>query len=595
MCSHADSYEYYSGLIPRIVSKRPTRSSIAALEQLVADSEQSLEHIAQLFRNRKPGSSSTSPRRRRSMSRRSSKSRSRSRSRSGSVTAALSASARASLSRPLTTESLQLQALVASTAITTTPTPQPHAGAGAGAPDSALTERSETVVSLSQIPVCDAGSSFSSTASPRESVIAGRVGGGMGVRAGLMSVRSTCLNGSTLLHTAALFGQETLVIRVLLMLSSALELRFRGCGDESLLHPLLVTDFHRATPLHRCRQPHVMRALLDFRTDYRAQDSEGNTLLHLFVSTDSFAPETAATAAADSTSSGPEAAAKLSRPTCLSARLRPSALSLLSDDVTGELDAELPADADESPEQSDRRALERLRERDANLRHCMRIVLELEKSELSRTRHQSAAAGARNGESGGGGDDDGEEQRLALVRNSLFFTPAHCAALKGRVDLLDELLTQMPDLPEHLNSEPRYVQPQPAARLGPSSAASQPQQPSLSPLEQLMSEAASSSVGPDARRHKKRESSSGGDKKKKEQEHASASGAGAGAGSATRSVMYLAFVNNHVPAARWLLQHGFTFHAREPEFLLEALLTSRLILYDTTRYDSMTVYSAHVM
>ena len=382
------------------------------------------------------------------------------------------------------------------------------------------------------------------------------------MRAGLMSVRSTCLNGSTLLHTAAFFGQETLVIRVLLMLSSALELRFRGCCEESLLHPLHVTDFHHATPLHRCRQPQVMRALLDFRTDFRAQDSEGNTLLHLFVSTESVVSSSAVAAA----SSAPETA-KLSRPACLSARLRPPALTLLSDEVAGEVElqanANSIANADESTELSEQRALSRLRERDANLRECIRIVLELEKSEQSRTRDKSASASSRaTGEqSGGGTGGDGGEECLTLMRNSLFFTPAHCAALKGRVDLLEELLAHLPDLPQHLNSEPaRHVQLPPAhPHLQPSPIAG-PAQPSARVR---------------TRHHKKqkREASA--------QAHEPTPPS-----SATKSVMYLAFVNNYLPAARWLLQHGFTFHAREPEFLLESLLTSRLILYEALTLHS---------
>ena len=369
------------------------------------------------------------------------------------------------------------------------------------------------------------------------------------MRAGLMSVRSTCLNGSTLLHTAAFFGQETLVIRVLLMLSSALELRFRGCGEKSLLHPLQVTDFHHATPLHRCRQPQAMRALLDFRTDFRAQDSEGNTLLHLFVSTDSVVPSSFVAAAA---SSAPDTA-KLSRPACLSARLRPPALTLLSDDVADDVQLQANANADESPEQSEQRALSRLRERDANLRQCIRIVLELEKSEQSRTRDKSASFG---------GSGDGGEERLTLMRNSLFFTPAHCAALKGREDLLEELLAHMPDLPQHLNSEPAHHMQLPPAHPH--------QQPSQSPI--VGPEQPSARLRSHRRHHKKqqRESSA------QAHEHK----APTPPSSATKSVMYLAFVNNHLPAVRWLLQHGFTFHARETEFLLESLLTSRLILYE---------------
>lgn len=82
-----------------------------------------------------------------------------------------------------------------------------------------MTERSDTAGSLSQVIINDAGSSLAAS-TPRGSMSVGRGGGGgLGVRAGLMSLRSTCLNGSTLLHTSAFFGQEKLVIRVLLMLA----------------------------------------------------------------------------------------------------------------------------------------------------------------------------------------------------------------------------------------------------------------------------------------------------------------------------------------------------------------------------------------
>nr|XP_006813042.1 PREDICTED: ankyrin-3-like [Saccoglossus kowalevskii] len=78
------------------------------------------------------------------------------------------------------------------------------------------------------------------------------------------SLRSRCVNGSTLIHTAAYFGAIQ-VIKVLL----------KERVDVNLL------DYKGATPLHRAKDIDTIKVLLDNGALINAEDSEGNTALHV--------------------------------------------------------------------------------------------------------------------------------------------------------------------------------------------------------------------------------------------------------------------------------------------------------------------------
>ncbi|CAH1786443.1 unnamed protein product [Owenia fusiformis] len=80
----------------------------------------------------------------------------------------------------------------------------------------------------------------------------------------LRNLRSRMINGSTLLHTAAYFGQVPAV-------KDLLQLRL----DVNL------SDYKGATPLHRARNVDIMRILLDAGALTNADDTEGNTALHV--------------------------------------------------------------------------------------------------------------------------------------------------------------------------------------------------------------------------------------------------------------------------------------------------------------------------
>ncbi|XP_022088281.1 uncharacterized protein LOC110977993 isoform X2 [Acanthaster planci] len=78
------------------------------------------------------------------------------------------------------------------------------------------------------------------------------------------SLRSRCINGSTLLHTAAYFGVIPVVKELL-----------KERVDVNLL------DYKGATPLHRARDQMTIRLLLESGAELNAIDSEGNTPLHV--------------------------------------------------------------------------------------------------------------------------------------------------------------------------------------------------------------------------------------------------------------------------------------------------------------------------
>ncbi|XP_055998277.1 uncharacterized protein LOC125647533 isoform X2 [Ostrea edulis] len=80
----------------------------------------------------------------------------------------------------------------------------------------------------------------------------------------LCCLRSRCINGSTLLHTAAYYGHKE-TIRELLRLRVDINVR----------------DYKGATPLHRSKNTEIMESLLDAGAMVDAEDVEGNTPLHV--------------------------------------------------------------------------------------------------------------------------------------------------------------------------------------------------------------------------------------------------------------------------------------------------------------------------
>lgn len=80
----------------------------------------------------------------------------------------------------------------------------------------------------------------------------------------LMSLHSRCINGSTLIHTAAFFG-ATDVIRDLLQLRVDVNIR----------------DYKGATPLHRANNAGTMNYLIEAGALLNAADSDGNLPLHV--------------------------------------------------------------------------------------------------------------------------------------------------------------------------------------------------------------------------------------------------------------------------------------------------------------------------
>ncbi|XP_059170627.1 uncharacterized protein LOC131952123 [Physella acuta] len=78
------------------------------------------------------------------------------------------------------------------------------------------------------------------------------------------NLHSRCINGSTLLHTASYYGY-TDVIEDLLQLNVDINLK----------------DYKGASPLHRAKNAETIKMLLDNGADIDAEDSEGNTCLHV--------------------------------------------------------------------------------------------------------------------------------------------------------------------------------------------------------------------------------------------------------------------------------------------------------------------------
>ncbi|KAK7098620.1 uncharacterized protein [Littorina saxatilis] len=77
-------------------------------------------------------------------------------------------------------------------------------------------------------------------------------------------LRSRCINGSTLLHTASYYGYQA-IVKDLLQLRVDVDLR----------------DYKGATPLHRAKDLETLQVLLDDGAAINAEDSEGNTPLHV--------------------------------------------------------------------------------------------------------------------------------------------------------------------------------------------------------------------------------------------------------------------------------------------------------------------------
>ncbi|GCB71563.1 hypothetical protein scyTo_0001618 [Scyliorhinus torazame] len=80
----------------------------------------------------------------------------------------------------------------------------------------------------------------------------------------MSSPRSRCINGSTLLHTAAYFGKTDTI-------ESLLQLKV----DVNLL------DYKGAVPLHRSRDMETMELLINHGADVNWSDVDGNTPLHI--------------------------------------------------------------------------------------------------------------------------------------------------------------------------------------------------------------------------------------------------------------------------------------------------------------------------
>ncbi|KAL8614249.1 hypothetical protein ACOMHN_026466 [Nucella lapillus] len=77
-------------------------------------------------------------------------------------------------------------------------------------------------------------------------------------------LRSRCINGSTLLHTASYYGYQA-IVKDLLQLRVDVDLR----------------DYKGANPLHRAKDLETMQILLDNGASINAEDLEGNTPLHV--------------------------------------------------------------------------------------------------------------------------------------------------------------------------------------------------------------------------------------------------------------------------------------------------------------------------
>ncbi|CAH2277643.1 ankyrin repeat-containing YCR051W-like, partial [Pelobates cultripes] len=80
----------------------------------------------------------------------------------------------------------------------------------------------------------------------------------------MASLRSRCIDGSTLLHVAAYYGEAELV--------------------ETLLHLQLdvdILDYRGATALQRSRDVKIMQLLLKHGADVKWSDDDGNTALHM--------------------------------------------------------------------------------------------------------------------------------------------------------------------------------------------------------------------------------------------------------------------------------------------------------------------------
>ncbi|XP_051886670.1 serine/threonine-protein phosphatase 6 regulatory ankyrin repeat subunit A-like [Pristis pectinata] len=80
----------------------------------------------------------------------------------------------------------------------------------------------------------------------------------------MSSPTSRCINGSTLLHTAAYFGRPD-IVKTLLHLKIDINLQ----------------DYKGATALHRSRDTETIQLLIDHGADVNWSDGDGNTPLHM--------------------------------------------------------------------------------------------------------------------------------------------------------------------------------------------------------------------------------------------------------------------------------------------------------------------------